>query len=340
MDILRPPKWKRVLRRTAFVFAGVLVIAVGFGFALQRWKDAQTSALRPAGSYATLDGRRIHYRVSGEGRYTFVLEAGLGDYSDSWGPLEESFAQISRTFLYDRAGLGWSDEGPAPRSAEQIVDDLHRTLEAAGIPKPYILVGHSLGGLTQTLYATRYPAEVAGLLLIDPSHKDQFKKLPSPPAIMTFLMTQLSRAAPFGLPQLLMHRSDPIANQTKHVRTSGAELRAFLSASDAWGGRAIDLGHTPIYVLTAGAGPPIPGKTEVERKAIWQAVYDLHEELVAASVSPIRRHTVIADATHYIQRTHPQVVLEAARELLTRIEAEQRPVPASAIGERRAERGI
>ena len=312
------------MKRAAAAFIGVLVLAAGVGFVVQWRRDAQLSALRPGGSYATIDGRRIHYRLSGEGRYTFVLEAGLGDYSDSWKSLEKSFAQLGRTFVYDRAGLGWSDEGPAPRSLGQIADDLHRTLEVAGIHGPCILVGHSFGGMTQTFYATRYPAEVAGLLLIDPSHKDQMKKLPNQPVMMTFLMTQLSRTAPFGIPQLLMHRSDPIVNQAKHVRTSGAELRAFLYGADPWDGRAIAFGRMPIYVLTAGTVPPIPGKTDAERKAFWQTIHDLHEQLVTASTSPIRRHEVIGGASHYIHGTHPEAVIDAARELLTRIEAARR----------------
>jgi pimeloyl-ACP methyl ester carboxylesterase len=173
MDFPRPPKWKRVLKRTSLGLACVFAATVGAGFALQSWRDAHVPPAK--GSFVMIDGRNMHYRVSGAGRCTFVLEAGLGDYSDSWGDLETGLAAMSRTFVYDRAGLGWSDSAPGPRSVGAIVDDLHRTLTAASIPKPYILVGHSFGGLTQTLYAQRYPSEVAGLLLIDPSHKDQLK---------------------------------------------------------------------------------------------------------------------------------------------------------------------
>ncbi len=304
---------------------GLLVSAAIFGLAFQAWRDARIRATHPApGKFVTIEGRRVHYRVHGEGTMTFVLEPGLGDYSGDWGELESSLAKIARVFVYDRAGLGWSDASPKPRTAEQIVMELHEVLARAQIPKPYLLVGHSLGGLTQTLYAIRYPGDVAGLLLIDPTHKDQMRRMPGPPALMAFLMTQISRTAAFGLPQLLMGASDPIKNQTRYVRAAGAEMRSFLSDAGGWGDQALDLGSTPIYVLTAGAHPVFPGKSAEESDAIWATWRSLHEELVAASESEIRQHDIIDGATHYIYRTRPDAVIAAAAELVERIDARTR----------------
>lgn len=319
MDIPRPSQRKARLKRSAALLVGLFLALMALGFAVQCWKDAHIPA--PPGDFVSMGDRRVHYRVSGAGNATFVLEPGLGDYSGSWGKLEASLAQIGRVFVYDRAGLGWSDEGPYPRSPERIVTELHDVLAAANIPQPYILVGHSLGGLTQTLFATRYPDQVAGLLLIDPSHQDQLKKLPAPPALMTFLMTQLSRTAPFGLPQVLMRSSDSVASSSKHVRTAGAELRSFLRGDEPWPDHPLNLGRIPIYVLTAGTVAPIPDKSDAERQAIWQSIHDLHAQLASASSSPIRRHDVVAGATHYIHRTHPDIVINAARGLAARIES-------------------
>lgn len=85
----------------------------------------------------------------------------------SWSGLQSRLAQSFRVITYDRAGLGWSDLGPMPRTADRIVDELHRLLDRAKIPPPYILVGHSFGGLTMPLFAARYPSETAGMVLID-----------------------------------------------------------------------------------------------------------------------------------------------------------------------------
>src|SRR5690606_32579718 len=160
-----------------------------------------------------------------------------------------------------------------------------------------------------TLYAMRHPDEVAGLLLIDPSHKDQAKKMPKPPALMMFLVTQLSRTAPFGLPQMLMRAPDPVANQTKHGRTSGAELRAIFSAAETWDAGPIALGNLPIHVLTGSETTKRPDRSASENRATWEIWHSLHAELVAASTSELRRHEVVAGAGHVVHQTHPDAVI-------------------------------
>lgn len=266
----------------------------------------------------------MHYRLSGEGDVTFVLEAGLGGYSGSWATLESNLGRIGRVFVYDRAGLGWSEASPAPRTVEQIARELHQLLVAARIPGPYILVGHSLGGLSQIRYAMDYPDSIAGLLLIDPSNKDQGRRLPSLPAVSTLLLTQITRAAAFGLPQLLFGSSDPVQNLASHVETSGSELRAFFAIDANWGDRPQRVGNIPLYVLTAGDWHGLPGKSEAEKRAsgaTWQA---MQAELVAGSTSEIRRQIVVEGASHFIHHTHPEIVTNTAVELIGRIRANTR----------------
>jgi pimeloyl-ACP methyl ester carboxylesterase len=100
----------------------------------------------------------------------------LGEPGHGWAEIQRYLAQHTTVVLYDRAGLGWSDPGPWP-TGKQMVDDLHALLGAAGIPAPYVLVGHSVGGLLVRLYARRYPEQVAGLVLVDSSHPDQWREL-------------------------------------------------------------------------------------------------------------------------------------------------------------------
>lgn len=319
MDIKRPPRWKRLLKTVSLSLAAGLGILAVIGFIVQRQRDASFRVQHPPpGSFATVDGHRMHYRLSGTGEVTFVLEGGLGDYSGSWGALENELGKIGRVFVYDRAGLGWSDASREPRTCVEIARELHQLLAQAHVPVPYILVGHSLGGVSQYRFAMDYPDGVAGMLVIDPSHKDQFKRI-APPVIFTWIAPLVARTAPVGFFQLLFGSSDPVQNLTRHVETSGAELRAFLRINDTWGNRPLRIGNIPICVLTAGDWHGQLGKTDAEKKAAWETWKSMHAELVAGSTSAIAKQQVIEGASHYIQRTHEATVLAAAKELTDRV---------------------
>ena len=122
----------------------------------------------PLGKYVQLSTHRLHYQDMGEGGPTVVLESGLMSTMLTWHGLQPELAKSTRVISYDRAGLGWSDPGPEPRSAERIVEELRDLLRRVEAPPPYVLVGHSFGGLTMHLFATRYSREVCGVVLVDP----------------------------------------------------------------------------------------------------------------------------------------------------------------------------
>lgn len=315
---------KRRLKRVAILVALVLVAGAAVGYALQERRDARVVAENPpSGRFVDVGGHELHYRLFGEGRVTFVLEAGGGEYGATWEGIEGELARLGRVFVYDRAGMGWSEEGPHPRTISQIVEELHAALHAASVPPPYVLVGHSLGGAIATSYAMEHPDEVAGLLLVDPSHKDQVRKMPQPPAWQRVLITQLTRTAPIGLPRLVFGgASDPVKTQSKHVRTFGAEIRGAHLSATRWADEEIDLGDTPIYVLTRGDTTAGPMATEAENRTRWEIWKDLHADLVAASRGDVRRHIVVEGAGHYIHYDRPDAVLDAAEELVERITAD------------------
>src|SRR6202047_3209341 len=135
----------------------------------QRAGQRRDSTLHPPpGKFVDLGTHRLHLLEEGRGSPTIVLEAGLMSTNLSWTDIRRKLGESYRVVTYDRAGLGWSDIGPMPRTAERIVEELHSLRDSEAIPPPYVLVGHSFGGLTMPLFAARYPEKIAGMVLVDP----------------------------------------------------------------------------------------------------------------------------------------------------------------------------
>src|ERR671910_494993 len=132
-------------------------------------------AYPPPGEMVDVGGYSLHINCVGQGSPTVVLDGGSGEWSAQWVRVQREVSGTIRVCAYDRAGMGWSEMGPEPRDAKQITSELHTLLSKAGIEGPYVLVGHSLGGLSMLTYAARYPEEVAGVTLVDSSTElDQF----------------------------------------------------------------------------------------------------------------------------------------------------------------------
>ena len=154
---------------TLIWIAGFLMLGLLVGVTYQQVGERRDSQLYPRpGKFINLGTHRLHFLEEGRGSPTIILEAGLMSTNLSWTEIRRKLAQSYRVVTYDRAGLGWSDIGPMPRTAERIVDELHALLNLAAIPPPYVLVGHSFGGLTMPLFAARYPEKTAGMVLVDP----------------------------------------------------------------------------------------------------------------------------------------------------------------------------
>src|SRR5215207_7597931 len=162
--------WGSWIRRgLVWMITGLLALAVigAIYQAIATQIDQRTYP--PPGEMVDVGTHSLHINCIGQGSPTVILESGLGTMSADWANVQPEVANTTRVCAYDRAGTGWSEPGPEPRDSQQIARELHTLLGNAGIDDPYVLVGQSFGGLYVRMYASRYPKEVEGMVLVDAS---------------------------------------------------------------------------------------------------------------------------------------------------------------------------
>jgi pimeloyl-ACP methyl ester carboxylesterase len=145
----------------------------------------------------------MHLLCSGEGGPTVILEGGVPEWSIHWQTVQPGVAEFTRVCSYDRAGYGWSEPGPTPRTASRIVEELHGLLTIAGEQGPYVLVAHSLWGPAALLYQQAYPGDVAGIVLVDAWSPDLFSPVPDVIAQSLSLNRIMSSLSTMGLLRML-----------------------------------------------------------------------------------------------------------------------------------------
>lgn len=189
--------------KTSLIWLGRVVVSI-IGLALvgasyeSVAEATDAKAYPPPGQLVDVGGHRLHINCVGTGSPTVVIEAGLGDWSTGWDVVQQGASKATRVCTYDRAGWGWSEAGPLPRDAAQFAKELHTLLQNANIPGPYVMVGHSLGGLVVRVFAHEYASEVAGVVLIDSMSPRQFNQPQSREQSLIVTYSQ-----PFSLPAML-----------------------------------------------------------------------------------------------------------------------------------------
>ncbi len=311
------------------VLLGVGLLLVGAVWEL--WSEAQfAQRFPPPGRLIDVGGgRRLHILCKGSAPGpTVVIEQGAASPSVVWWPIQDQLSAEMRVCTYDRAGYQWSDPAPAERSLTDRAADLHALLKAAAVPGPYILVGHSYGGVISRVFAETYPDEAAGLVLVDVPEEAVIFRESYAAYVRQFLgMVSVGKtAARFGIIRLVMGvLSRPEGGMTADSNdmmvgfiskpSFGAPLRDEL-ASLARGrkeleaaGRPGALGDRPLVVIThekAFPGPAAslePGWQEGQRRL---AALSSRGELVVATKS-----------SHMIQAEEPELVLGAIRKVRT-----------------------
>lgn len=158
----------RIVGRVLLAFVALLALLAAAGLSYEAVMAAgDARRYPPPGRLIDVGGHRLHLYCVGTGSPTVILEGGKGGTALEWSLVQPELAASSRVCAYDRAGTGWSEPGPMPRTPERVVAELHALLGAAGEPGPYVLVAHSLGGRYARLFAEQYPGEVAGMVLVD-----------------------------------------------------------------------------------------------------------------------------------------------------------------------------
>lgn len=220
---------------------------------------------------------------------------------ESWAKVQPEVAKFSQVVAYDRAGLGQSEPGPKPRTAQQISTELHTALSNAGIPPPYVLVGHSAGGLYIRVFANTYPNEVAGMVFVDSTPEDFFERLK---AIQS----------PEEQQKFEEKQQDYAAKASEGRRDEWTSLDVDLKQARA----AVPLPNVPVILLTGMANEPDKSPAA---KQLW---LNLHNEW--SRHLPNARHIITDKSGHYIQIEEPKLVIEAIQQIIGSIEEKSRRI--------------
>lgn len=300
------------------VIAGVAGVASAAVQAPALPPTVPAAFVRPQAPGRLIDvgGRRLHVLCKGTAAGpTVVFEAGLSQYTanSTYGTAQEAIAPFARVCTYDRAGLGWSD--PAPQSWTQagMAADLHALLAAAGEPRPYVIVAHSLGGLLARTYVRTYPEDVAGLILLDASSDEDFAELAAArDAIMSKLDAAISSSRPgepvIGMPagtspEVVMAFTPEILRGVKVEFEALDRLPAEMKRPGGFG----DLGNLPLIVVRRGKTEQPPSKDDLRHQRIQENL---------AKLSKKGSLIVAQNSGHTIPLDEPGVVADAVRGML------------------------
>ena len=271
----------------------------------------------PPGKRVDIGGYKLHLNCQGSGNPTIVLDAGLGDWSVHWLEVQEKLKTDNRVCSYDRAGYGWSDPGPRPRSSAQIVMELHSLLEKAGEKPPYLLAGHSFGGINMRLFASTYPSEVSGLVLVDASHpeslpyrRDDSGKAPSTAPTNAMMLMQPLEADISQLPSAAIAAVNNSLLHTKSIAASRSEYRA-MGQSISMLLQAPRMGDISLTVISRGVREWPEGKEGDAQESVWQK-----QQVELARISSKAQHIIAHKSGHFIHLKEPQLVAGTIRDMV------------------------
>jgi pimeloyl-ACP methyl ester carboxylesterase len=322
------------MRGPTFVFALSLVLATTATLASpdRVWRAYG----RPHQLVEIGNGRHLNLFCLGTGSPTVILDGGLGADMSQWRMVHADLARTARVCAYDRAGNGFSDSGPLPRTAAVLAADLDSLLHAAHLPPPYVLVGSSLAGLHTRLFADTHLKQVVGMVLVDPSFEHQTARYEAATPSFKLLAEQQVATLSSCIDVLRAGMPAPGSKAYKEcigepepdlppevtsalaVQTTSDSYRMVLSELHEFDGASSDqidasrrsYGDMPLIVLTAG-GVGMPDPDAVTRMKIW---ITMHDQMAALSLRGINR--IVPNAKHHIMLSRPEAVIAAVDEVV------------------------
>lgn len=284
-------------------------------------------------------GRRMNLYCRGSGSPAVILDAGMGDSSISWALVQPALAKRTRVCAYDRAGMGFSDAATRPSTVGNIAEDLHALLRAAHVRPPYVLVGHSMSGMTVRVFAGRYPDDVVGMVLVEGSHEDQSVRgwaigEPGQQAKWDAYLKdarscvdEARKGMAKGTPAFAKCVGDDDPRFSKAIneaqqkyavtpkwQAAAASERESVFYASAQQTRATrkDFGAMPIIVLTHAPYPKGKDETQEQRNQrtlLWE---DLHTQVAAMSTHGI--NIIVPRSGHFVQYDRPEIVIDAVNQ--------------------------
>lgn len=311
------------VKRKSRLYTSIIPCITGLGCMYQSVATLRDRrAYPPPGNFVDIDGCRLHVQTAGQGTPSVVLESGLGGMSSAWGWVQPETARFCRVASYDRAGLGWSGPDSAPKTASLASRRLRDALVRSNVLPPYVLVGHSMGGLFIRVFADIYPDEVAGMVLIDSVHPDQhlrstdinehmcsgFRFLKAAPLLARLGYVRLAGLLGSwseGLPARQAAEAEAFLSAYQHLKTTRDESLAWETIC-AEARAARELGKIPLAVVTAGSDV-LPGHPKLQRELAALSSESVHFAVRGADhVSLITRHehalTVVETIRHVVER--------------------------------------
>jgi pimeloyl-ACP methyl ester carboxylesterase len=260
----------------------------------------------------SLGSHRLHIHIEGKWTPTVVIDTGIGDNMDRLRPLQANIARITKVITYNRAGYGQSEPGPLPRHSGREAEELKALLERAAVPRPYVLVGHSLGALNVQVFAAKYPDDVAGIVLLDP-----------PP--LSFILGQEYSALRVMAEHMTAEWqaiSDSSANSTDAQKKSmssffrmiASEHREMFNESARLAGEISTFGDTPLVVLAAGKPNPAFGEVAEEFQKYW-----IEQNRSLAGKSTNGKFILAEESTHHLYVDVPELVADAIRSVIDQV---------------------
>src|ERR671910_1225249 len=321
-------RWtKRVLVGIAGLVLVLLLAGVVFQFVITKIDERRYPAL---GEMVDVDGYSLHLNCTGEagGAPTVVMDSGLGGTVLDWQLVQPELAKSTRVCTYDRAGMGWSDPSAQPRTSRQIVKELHTLLANAGVRGLYVLVGHSFGGTNMQVYASQYPDEVAGMVLVDSALEHEKavaltqSRQPSPLLMKVFATIGLTRL-PYTLGGETSGLTSPeledeqaaISSHRKHIFAVADETSSLDESFNENRTDPMSLGEKPLMVLTAGS-------VQLAGTGLSRGQMDLIDNLHSESQAALTRRSenskqiIVEDSGHYIHVEQPGLVTDAIRQVV------------------------